>query len=261
MHKVTLLGMSFMALFLPNHACHAQKFSLGVKAGVPVTWAYFQDRDLRRQFGSRPKLGYLMGGLIKFPLKNNYSFLSEFAYVQKGRRLSFHDGWENNATYHFIDLSMALRKSYNFNLIKNVRSNWYFNFGPHIEYWVNGRGRLITDGPGAKYTVLFNKIPDANFNHNYLSDVNRWLFGIDLGIGLDFPFTARRRLQTELRFGWGQTYLGKKNSISALQILGFDDSLRENLKTMTLSVAYTFDLDLRDSKKGKSTKDKVIKRK
>ena len=248
--------MLFIVLFILPATIRAQKFSLGVKGGISVTSAYFPDKDIRRQFGSSPKLGYTAGGLIGFPLKKDFSFLTEVAYTQKGRRVMINESaWENNATYRFIDFSMGLRKSYVTGIIKNVKSHWFFNVGPNIEYWISGKGKIITGGPGASYTVVFDKAPDSNFNNNYLNGVNRWLFGLDLGAGFDAPITKQKRVNVELRFTWGQTFLGKKNSTSSLEILGFEDNLRSNLKTLTLTAAYTLDMDLRDAKKGRSVKD------
>ena len=104
--------MLFIELFFLPATIRAQKFSLGVKGGISVTSAYFPDKDLRRQFGSSPKLGYTAGGLIGFPLKKDFSFLTEVAYTQKGRRVMINESaWENNATYRFIDFSMVSEQS------------------------------------------------------------------------------------------------------------------------------------------------------
>ena len=256
----------FCILYLLNSSgVYGQKFSLGIKAGPSVSWSGFGDKELKSNFKSLPKIGYSVGGLIIFPLKKKYSFLSEFGYTQKGRRLEFGSGSsENNATYHFIDLSMALRKSFHLPISKDLPTNWSFNIGPNIEYWLNGKGRIISNiapGEDLKYEVVFNEPKDANYYKNYLNDVNRWLFGLDIGIGADAPLRNKQRIYTEFRFTTGQTFIGKKTGTSDLNVLGFEDTLQTNFKTFTILVSYTFDFDKKLSKMGRSTKDKAIKRK
>src|SRR6267154_1557351 len=82
---------------------------------------------------------------------------------------------------------------------------------------------------------------------------------LDIGVGIDANITKTQRLHTELRFTYGHTYLGAKNSSSHIEILGFEDNLQANLKTLSLTVSYMFDFDLKKSKMGKSTKDREIR--
>lgn len=260
-HKALIRFIVTIGCLLVAFLSAGQNFSLGLKAGPSLTWTDF-NRDVSGDFGTQPKLGYTVGGIISFPLKNRFSFVSEFAYTLKGRRVTFNEGtWENNATYRFFDMSMALRKSYNLKLRKDVYTRWFFNIGPNIEYWLGGQGTVSTDVADSKYTVVFDKQPDANFHNNYINDANRWLFGIDVGIGADATISKVQRVNLELRFTYGHTYLGKKNSSSSLEILGFQDTLLANLKTLTLTASYYFDFDLKKSKMGRSNKDKQIKRK
>jgi len=251
-------------IVISSNAVHAQNFSLALKGGPSVTWTDFSDtdNDIKAKFGTKPKIGFAVGGLISFPLKNKYSFLSEAGFKQQGRRVTFNSGtWENNATYQFIDMSMALRKSFLVKIKKDVSTRAFFNVGPDIEYWLNGKGKVGTNALTADYEVVFDQPADANFHHNYMNDVNRWLFGMDLGAGIDANITKTQRLLVELRFTYGHTYIGKKNGSSTIDILGFEDNIKSNFKTLTLSASYFFDMDLKKSKLGKSTKDKQIKRK
>src|SRR4051812_29186260 len=104
--------LTFFAI-VTCHLSEAQNFSLGVKAGPTATWTNFPDADVRDEFSTSVKFGYMIGGVIEFPLKKRYSFTAEFAYAQKGRKIKFNDDtWQNNATYHFMDFSMALRRSF-----------------------------------------------------------------------------------------------------------------------------------------------------
>ena len=256
-HVVSAVGQS------PNPPGD-RKFSVGFRAGPSVTWARFRDPDLREEFESVPKPGFTAAGLIIFPLKGRYSFMTEFGYSMKGKSLLFNQvneaAWRNRATYQFLEGSMALRKGFKFTLGKSIPSDWYFNIGPNIEYWLTGTGQIATRGDSSagfgtpsKYKVAFNQQPTGDFMVNYMVNSNKWLFGLDVGIGADAHITNSQRIHTELRLTWGHTYYGKPDSQSYLAILGFKDDLHANMKTLTLSAAYTFDFDLIKGRMGKST--------
>jgi hypothetical protein len=246
------------------HLGHSQNFSLGVKAGPLLSWASFGDKADRDNFKNKAKPGYFAAGFISFPLKDNYSFQTEVGFSQRGRKVLFsNEEWENNATYYYIDMGMLLRRSFKFNLGKNIPANWFINVGPHINYWLGGKGE-VTAGGSYSYTLVFDKLPtqptEPDFDKMYLQKVNRWLFGIDFGLGFNAPLKNSQRIFTELRFHSGHTFFGTKTSASN-RTLGFEDNLRANQKTISLSVAYVFDFNLREQRKGKSTKDKETHRK
>lgn len=238
-----------------------QKFSLGIKGGAILDWAHFGDSEDRSKFDSKPKFGYTAGGTITFPLKKNYAFLAEGAYSVKGRRIKFNDKrWENVNRYSFIDMTMLLQRSFNLYIKENLPTKWYVNWGPEVSYWLTAKGRILVDGQGPKYSIFFDREPDGNFHNMYYNNVNRWLFGISLGVGFEAPIKKTQKLSFELRFVSGHTYLGDKNS-AYIEILGFDDtSLKQNLKVLQFTTAYTFDFDLKAAKKGKSNLDKTIKK-
>lgn len=263
LRAITCLTWLFIIVFSLN-TVNGQNFSLALKAGPSMTWTDFSDTDtdIKADFDTKPKLGFAVGGLISFPLKNKYSFLSEVGFKQQGRRVTFNgNSWENNATYQYLDMSMALRKSFLIKIKEDVSTRAFFNVGPDIGYWLKGKGKIKTDVLSIDYEVVFDQPADANFHHNYMNEVNRWIFGMDLGAGVDANITKTQRLLVELRFTYGHTYIGKKNGSSFIDILGFEDNIKSNFKTLTLSGSYFFDFDLKKSKLGKSTKDKQIKRK
>ncbi len=259
---------------------YSQKFTVGVKAGATLSTSWFGDKDDKAQYTNSWKPGFFGAGLINFPLKKNFSFQTEAGFSQRGRKIKFNeDTWVNSANYHYLDASMMLRKSYPLQWSKNVRGSWFFNVGPKISYWLNGKGNIYTltenidpntgaikieKGYSYPYKVKFEKepeVPDApDFNTMYLSDINRWLFGLDFGIGVDAPTTSLQRFVFEVRFTSGHTFYGNKNS-AFNRTLGFTDNLRANEKIISFSVDYTLNRDLRDSKKGKSTQKDVKKAK
>jgi len=233
----------------------AQKFSLGVKAGVLGVYTNFPDE--KDTLKSNIKLGFNVAGLISFPLKRNCAFVAEAGFSQQGRSYTYSptgDKW--SGTYNFLDASMALRKYFHWNLIKHVSTDWFFNVGPNINYWLSGTARMTPYfGRQQHYTLAFDQT-GQEFDKIYLKNENRWLYGINVGIGFTATTLRNQKILTELRMSWGQTYLGQRNSEYISGVAGIMDevSMKCNLKVLNVSVAYIFDRDIQKGRMGKSTK-------
>ncbi|GCC53027.1 PorT family protein [Chryseotalea sanaruensis] len=265
-HTPFILILFFSVNLIVCLAVNAQEFSLGVKAGPIMSLSVIADKFDREAFSQQLKFGYGGGGLISFPLKDNYYFVVEGGLSQRGRRiLSNDDTWTNISTYYFADASMLLRKSFPFQLKQNIPSKWFINVGPHISYWMGGKGKIGTT-KFQDYKIVFDPMPvqppgtGADFDKMYYSDINRWLFGVDIGVGFVAPLRRKQKIMTELRFTSGHTFYGDTNS-AQWRTLGFSDNLRANEKFLTLSAAYIFEFNIKEGKMGKSNKDKEMKRK
>lgn len=253
-----------LALSLCSVVCSAQKFAYGVKVGGSITYTDFADKSDRDVLKSRIKGGYNFGGLISFPLKKNNSFIAEGGFSKGGRSWTHEPtGYSWTNIYSFVDMSMALRRNFQLKLFKDVPSNWFINVGPNINYWISGKGRVLAfQAPGVpgrmqNFTIHLDDTVGTVGTYSKLavSQANRWLFGINFGIGFSVSTTKFQKIVTELRLTWGQTYLGQKNSES-LNIVGTQEqlSLKCNLKTVNFSIAYVFEKDRQRSKMGRSTK-------
>lgn len=234
---------------------NAQKFSLGLAGGVHTYKVAFHHDEEESLFDSKSKLGYKFGGFIEFPLENNFSWSTEAYYSKKGRKVSYYDGSiTNNANYTFYEISVLLRKGYDLSVSEKLKGEVFFNIGPNINYWHSGKG-TIDANVDLDYEVRFQE-PDADVFINSITDANRWLFGLEAGIGTEIRIYDTQFFEVEVRYTYGQTYLGDKNS-STIPILAFEDSLRSNYRVLSVILRYGVDIDLKNARKGKST----IKRK
>lgn len=237
-------------------ASNAQKFSLGLKAGLGATYTNFNDQKDTLKSGI--KTGFSAAGFIIFPMKNNCSFIAEGGYTKQGRKWEYtpnHDKW--TSTYNFWEMSMALRKTYRLKIKHDIYSTWFINFGPNINYWISGKASMVPYfGINQHYTVAFDGKQGYSYTKISVRDENRWLFGLNFGIGTTFTTLKNQKVVTELRMTWGQTYLGKRHSESLGGTPGINDemSLKCNLKTLSLSIGYIFDRDIQKGRMGKSTK-------
>jgi hypothetical protein len=259
---ISLLLMVFLSSDL-----YAQKFSLGIKAGPLGMKSTYGDKDEGKLIDDKVKWGYYTAAFISFPLKDHYSCVVETGFSRKGRNVYFDNGDSKNfATYHFIDGALLLRRSFKLYLGKNIPADWFVNIGPHISYWLNGKGTLGNkDSDGTAYDIKFTKSGTGDvtdFNTVYMVDANRWLFGVDIGVGMTAPIRSTTRIMAELRFTWGHTYYGGIQTANYSSWSGFKDrNMKANEKVLSFTIAYMLDFNVQEGRKGHSTKDKEVKRK
>ncbi len=248
----------------------AQKYTLGIRAGGSITWPGFGDPESKDVFNRRMKPGVQGGILIGFPLRDNYDLILEGGMSQRGRILTFNQGheWQNSTTYRMVDMGMMLKRSFTFMLKKDTPTDAFINIGPQINYWMSSVGYIrVGDGPKYRYDMIFG---DGEYSGDdyamRVQDVNRWLFSLGIGAGFKMPLREGKHLVTEVRFISGHTFLGKETSSyqGMNGILWGDgnmqDTMKTNLKTINLTVAYTLDVDVKESRRGKSTINKRMKK-
>jgi hypothetical protein len=230
----------------------AQKFDIGLLAGPQVYKVSFQDTDDRNLYSSTFKVGYRIGAYISFPMEDDFSWSTELYYSRKGRKIeTIENGFINDAAYNFGEISVLLRKQFDLNIIEKIKSKWFVTLGPNINYWISGRGSIDAT-VDLDYKVKFGS-GAGDLENNYIVDGNRWLFGLDFGLGIDTPLINSQKFEVEVRFTLGQTYLGAKDGSVPVNDFQVDDNLRSNYRTMALVLKYGLDLDLKNAKKGKST--------
>lgn len=251
----------------PFDAKSYEKFLWGIRGGLNVTTPHFEDADAQAAFTSLPTLGWTLGAVAQFKLTNRYAFQAEVGYSRKSSRFTFDtDGSENRLDMDFVDISLLLRRRLNFEWGKNIRSDLFIGVGPNINYWLGASGSITTYSGETPYNVVIDGVPDANYNNMYFNGVNQWLFGIDLGVGINAPISPKQKIYVEFRASLGQTNLGRSSSTSSINLVGFGGSLlqenllKQNLKTFSITAAYTFSLNYLESKMGHSTKEKMIKK-
>lgn len=245
-----------------------EKFLWGIRAGFNVTTPHFEDADARDELHSQTTLGYTIGAVAQFKLTNRYAFQAEVGYSRKTHRFTFEpDLSENRMDMDIIDMSLLLRRRFMVEWGKSIRSDIFIGVGPNINYWMDATGLITTSAGESPYNIVFDGVPDANYNNMYLNGINRWLFGIDIGAGINFPITPKQKVFVELRASLGQTNLGGSSSSAFINLIGFGGSafqenlLKSNLKSFSITAAYTFSLNYMQSKMGRSSKDKMEKRK
>ena len=250
----------------------SQKFGFGLRAGPTLTFATVTDKFDKPKFGTLPKAGFTVAGVMTMPLREGYSFYTEAGYLKSGRIMKILEtGWQSNFTYHFLTSSMGLTRGVNIRLREDLQGEFFFSIGPNITYMMGGSGKLITGSQGGTSEFdlkIKNRVATredsqrwGDFRYNYIFNPNRFLFGLDMSIGGEAPLSAKQKLFAEFRFTWGHTNLGTRETSNKLEIVNYDDTMFVNLKTVSFNLIYTYDYDRRKSKQGKSTESRSSKNK
>lgn len=246
----------------------SQKFGFGLRAGPTLTFATVTDRFEKPKFGTLPKSGFTLAGVMTMPLKEDYTFYTEAGYLRSGRIMKILEmGWQSDFTYHFLTTSMGLTRAVNIRLREDLQGELFLSVGPNITYLMGGSGKLITGSQGGTTNFnldIHNRVATrqdsqrwGDFRNNYIYNPNRFLFGMDFSIGGEAPLGAKQKLFAEFRFTWGHTNLGTRETSNKLEIVNYDDTMFVNLKTVSFNLIYTYDYDRRKSMQGRSTESRT----
>jgi hypothetical protein len=232
------------------------EYNVGIKAAFNTYTSRFNFKEDEELFQQSYKLGYQIGGAFDMPLKEIVHFYTELYYSRKGKKtLVVSSGLNNDATYHFIEMPVLVRLKFNAGKVPSGAMKWHFDFGPTISYWISGKGNLFGDGPDNPYKIVFGEPPvnNSDFTTMYISNANRWQWGLSVGLGLDYPVYKGQTVFIDFRANIGGTNLGQFDSVATLPVLGFNDSMDVRFLEFSLSAAYTWKVDWALTKKGKST--------
>lgn len=249
-----------MALSLITHA----QITFGPKIGFQATNIKYSELYDGEHFMGIPKLGFQAGGVYNYQVSSILSFYMELYYSQKGKNLKSTSVnsmiKRDQAVYHFIDLPALLRFSFP---IKRLYSHWYVNVGPHVAYWLGGKGSFkAIEAVGSPYTfdlsyqIRFQKHEPAT-GFLYLSDANRLQFGLDFGTGFIVPVAknGNQKMMFDFRYAMGSTSMGLNEGVP-IGNSGIEENVSFINHSLNASVAYLFSTELNSFKKGKTRSKK-----
>ena len=261
MIKRYFLVASFIFIFMPKGTA---QFYIGPKAGIQVFKPFFSSGEEREGESYNPKIGLNLGMAAVLEVKENFALNFEIAYSQKGKEVrgGLDAGLKHDVTYNHIDFPLLFTRRFNASHGGNKSYQWYVNAGPNISYWIGGSGRLsssellLEEGiERVDYDIVFDQ-PSFDNDQANINYPNRWQLGLNLGGGMIFQPDKGNLLIVDFRLEMGSTFVGREDSSVdfPVSIFAYSDNLRAVNGGLKVSVAYLFDSNLSQRKKGKSTK-------
>lgn len=238
-----------------------EKIHYGIRAGLNMTIGQLSGGN-RPSLQPLPAFGWMVAGVAAYRFNHRFGVKAELGYSRKVSKLQDDSlGYENKLNLHLADFSLIAYYRYPITMGK-LKSELYFGAGPNISYWMGSDGSLTTSSGTTNYPVVMSGEPAATMETMYMTSTNRWQLGLDIGAGIMLPITRAQRLLLELRANIGFTSLGEPESMVNFQGQNYSDTglLTQKLHSLTLSASYVFSYNLLESKLGRSTKEKTVKK-
>ncbi|MFZ5970324.1 MAG: porin family protein [Bacteroidota bacterium] len=242
---------------------------IGPVAGPQVSWVSFENKDSRALYNRMPFTGFHAGMGLSFRVHQRFFLNGAFLYSSKGKNFT---GVEDDllkvkTRYHYIDVPMAYTVEFVNKVGKTKQYKWYFGLGPHVSYWLGGKGTLQNTQLSEilvneiAYRVVFDQTFYAD-NEMNVTDPNRVQLGLNLSAGFVFEPLGFQKIMVNLRYEVGHSYFSRNEEVGGTfnQTNEYVDDLRTRNQGFRLSLAYLVDLKTAERKKGKSTiKQKKMK--
>lgn len=233
------------------------QFDIGPLVGFDVYKPFPKAKNSEEyyeRFSNRIQFGLMAGGYFNYHITDKIGIATAVYYSLKGKTTDIEGvRWSNISRYNFVEAPLLFRYTWGQSMYAGIPYRPYFNFGPNVSYWMSGRGKL-EGGATLNYKIVFDE-PSYDIYTMSLRDVNRWIWGLDIGGGMEITVYDVQKLFLDFRIGIGHTFLGEPDSVNpnSINILGFDDDLKVHYRTFMVTVAYTFEIDFLKMRKGKST--------
>ncbi len=250
-------------IFFIAPSCLGQLY-VGPKAGIQAFAPFYPDKDNRAGLKLKPRPGLSLGLAAVAEVRENFALHFEIAYSQKGKKVKdkISPLLSHKVLYNHIDFPILFTRRFNAKFGGQKAYQWYLNVGPNISYWLGGSGELISDELEEEnvarldYKIVFKADSFDNDQAN-IEEPNRLQLGLNVGGGLIFKPNDANMLLVDFRLEIGSTFVGKKGTAVEFpySMFAYTDNLATVNVGLKASVAYVFDLNLAQLKKGKSTKD------
>jgi hypothetical protein len=237
-------------------ACQAQLVRVGPKAGLQLSRTTYEDREFHSRYSRIPSLAYQVGVVMNLKVSDLLSLQSELFYEETRKHIEskLADDWQKE-TYQYLSLPALLRFSFPLGF-----SEIYVNAGPKISYWLTGKGEVSHSEvfefelETLQYDMIFQG-NESDFRY-FIDQPNRFQLGLDFGIGALFP-VGTQFIVVDVRYTATHTNM-VKSDVNYIPLSFYEENLLHRQQLLSLSLAYIFDLDLREiKKKGKSSDDQT----
>jgi hypothetical protein len=267
-HHITRL--IFFILFVSTGFDSFGQLHIGPKVGIQAYTPIYKDAVKYENISSQPGFGFNAGLGLDYNVNKVFSFYSELTYSRRGKYLSggIKDIFVHKATYQYIEFPVLARLTYTGQIRKRY-FKWYVNAGGSLNFWLSGSGYIKSfeydesNVDRLDYTIKFHEKPENVIDDTfiiYLTDPSKIQAGLVIGGGLLFDVTPRHVLMTDLRYTFRQSWLGRDHDID-VGLSEYYEDFRTMEHILNISVAYLFEYNLGEKRRGSTTSGAKIKAK
>lgn len=237
---------------------------IGPVAGPQLSWARFDDEDIRADYKLKPVFRYHAGAMVQLRVHNRFFLNTALIYSRKGKVIEgvIDSKLKNKVAYSHLDLPVLYTAEFKAKLGGGKAFKYYFGGGPNLSYWLGGKGTIsstdIVEGGVSEieYTVVFRKpLENVAQNEMTIANPNRLQLGLNLVAGVVLEPVGLNKIMLTLRYEIGHSFLGETNGVFPAAT-DYTDVMQSRNSGLRLSFAYLIDLKTDQRKKGKSTINK-----
>ena len=232
---------------------------IGPKVGVLGSRIVLEDDTDKDLYDIKPVLGFSAGGSISMKVRDRFFLQTDFLYSRKGKRLTWAEDalLEMETVNHYIEVPIIYRVDFRAHLGRDFK--YFFGVGPNVSYWLKSSGTLKatelleTDIEELEYTANFDY--DAalpNPDQVYIDDPNRLQLGLNIAGGVILEPHGTSEVIIDIRLELGHSYLAKSQGGEFKNVVEFQDPMKARVQSLQLAVAWMWDTNIAQRKRGKS---------
>lgn len=212
---------------------------------------------------SQPSLGWSAGLMGTLKVGSGYHLEVGGDYQRTTSKQSG-AGTENILALNLITTNIALRRDRIFPRAAGPWSSLYLKAGPTFSYWMSGKGTLSVQGQSYSYPIHFVGKADSTLGGLQVPGANRWLAGLDVGVGMSIPIARQQKFFLEVRGTFMLTPLSDDSpaylNIPGQSLVGTPVVVQQRIHSAWVTLSYTFVHNTMRSNLGRSTKEKQVKK-
>jgi hypothetical protein len=265
-----IVNFLFLIVFASTGFDSFGQLHIGPKVGLQAFTPIYKDAVKYDDISSKPGLGFNAGLGLDYNVNKVFSFYTELTYSKRGKYLKggIRNMFEHKATYQYLEFPVLARLTYT-GQIRKKYFKWYVNAGGTLNFWLSGSGYIRSyeydesNVERLEYTIKFHEKPENAIDQTfimYLSEPTKVQAGLVVGGGLLFDINPRHVLMTDLRYTFRQSWLGRDHDID-VGLSEYYEDFRTMEHILSISVAYLFEYNLGEKRRGSTTGGAKIKTK
>jgi hypothetical protein len=265
-----IVRLIFLIFFASAGIDSFGQLHIGPTGGLQAYTPIFKDAVKYEDISSNPGLGFHVGLGMDYNVNKVFSFYTELTYSKRGKYLTggIRDMFQHKANYQYLEFPVLARLTFK-GQIKKRYFKWYVNAGGTLNFWLSGSGYIKSyeydesNVDRLRYTIKFHEKPENTIDDTfimYLSEPNKVQAGLVVGGGLLFDINPRHWLMTDLRYTFRQSWLARDHDID-VGLSEYYEDFRSMEHVLSISVAYLFEYNFGQGRRGSSTRGAKIKAK
>ncbi len=234
------------------------QFWYGPKAGINRNDFTYESETYLDSFRVDASYSFEVGAVLIYQANEIFSVQTELFYEREKRKIQGDPELDitssSDTKNSFLSLPAMFRVSFG-----KGATHYYLSGGPKLQMWLGGQGTIDSgDGEFFEEDKEWNRLV-FNQNKSNISEkvyavpeAKRFQYALVLGGGVYFDLYFGGRLLLDAKYAFGHSNMGFNNN-QDFTFLEYTENFEYRSNTLSISLAYLFEYDMLESRKGMST--------